>query len=90
MGDMADWAFDQIIWEEHSQSESRDYYLKMSDINLAGCIEDSLTDPYYEYNDYTGMAVDIYMSVQCGYKLSDKQKNAIAVHLTMQSMDSWY
>jgi hypothetical protein len=90
MGEMADWAFDQIIWEESDKSSYINYYLGLDDATIATEIKEALTDRNYDYDGYTELMVSIYMAVQCGYALTDKQKRAVATHLWSQGMDNWY
>lgn len=90
MGDMADWAFDQMIREAAAQAEELDSYLKLSQNDLMEQVETLLDDDNYEPNQYTDMVLDIYMSSQSGTTLTDKQMLAVCRHLAYQRADLWY
>lgn len=81
MGDMADWAFDQMLADDLIEWETRQSLLNDSNDDLVQWIEWCLSDVYYEENRYTDMICNIYMSHQSGYILTDKQRYAIVTHV---------
>jgi len=90
MGDMADWAYDQMIYEAAEQANELDFYLSLDQEGLMSRVEAVVDDENYELNVYTDMVLDIYMASQSGYMLSDKQVLAVCRHLVYQRTDSWY
>lgn len=90
MGDMADWAFDQILDEEYEEYRELTYYRNLSQEDLMEVFESIVNDTNYEQNTYTDMALDIYMKAQCGHVLTHKQILAIARHLVNQEANNWY
>jgi hypothetical protein len=90
MGEMADWAYDQMICEAAEHANELDFYLGLDQEGLMNQVEAIVDDENYESNEYTDMVLDIYMASQSGYKLTDKQLLAVGRHLVYQRASNWY